>query len=110
MAEIDIGYKKNDFLWNVYPDVSCNSDEGCKANRELSEDLLHIQTSHNGSDERYKDSTDFFNRKLTDIFALVVGILLGLYYVFINYNTFSGVSTMSTSQIATTNNNAPQKQ
>lgn len=110
MAEIDIGYKKNDFLWNLYPDASCNYDEGCRENRELSEDLLHIQTSHNGSDERYKDSIDFFNRKLTDIFALVIGIILGLYYIFINYNTFSGVSMGSTNEIESTNNNAPQKQ
>ncbi len=111
MAEIEIGYKKNDFLWNVYPDVSCNDDEGCRENRELSEDLLHIQKNHNGSDERYNDSLDFFNRKLTDIFALVVGILLGIYYIFINYNTFSNVSMSSINQSAPSKSDInPQQQ
>jgi hypothetical protein len=111
MAEIEIGYKKNDFLWNVYPDASCNDDEGCRENRELSEDLLHIQTNHNGSDERYKDSLDFFNRKMTDIFALVVGILLGIYYIFINYNVLNSVSLGSINQSTSSKtDNNPQKQ
>tara|TARA_B100000925_G_C21997434_1_gene469616 strand:+ start:427 stop:762 length:336 start_codon:yes stop_codon:yes gene_type:complete len=87
MASIDIGYKKDDFLWNVYPDASCNTDENCIENKDLSSKLMNMQVSHNGSDERYNDSMDYYNRKLNDIFTLGVGIIAASYYIFRNYNS-----------------------
>ncbi len=87
MASIEIGYKKNDFLWNVYTDPSCNDDEKCSENRELSEDLLGMQISHNGSDRRYNDSMDYYNRRLTDLLSLGIGIIAASYYIFINYDS-----------------------
>ena len=87
MASIEIGYKKNDFLWNVYTDPCCNDDEKCSENRELSEDLLGMQISHNGSDRRYNDSMDYYNRRLTDLLSLGIGIIASSYYIFINYDS-----------------------
>jgi len=80
MAEIGIGYKKNDFLWNV---DSCDSNE-CNLNKEVAEKLMDIQHIHNGADERYKNSQKLYDRIVLDTFNLVIGI--GACGVFIYYN------------------------
>lgn len=80
MAEINIGYKKNDFLWNV---DGCDSN-GCNMNREVSAKLMEINHIHNGADERYKNSQMLYNRIVLDTVNLGIGI--GIIGMLIYYN------------------------
>jgi hypothetical protein len=80
MAEINIGYKKNDFLWTT---TGCDSNE-CNMNREVADKLMEINHIHNGADERYKNSQMLYDRIVIDTANLGIGI--GILAVFIYYN------------------------
>lgn len=83
MAEINIGYRKNDFLWNA-DDVCDTSD--CAMNRAISQQLMDIQHIHNGADERYDNSKNIYNSKLVDTVNLAIGIVACCGFIYYNYD------------------------
>ena len=88
MTEVEIGYRKNDFLWNLNNDCLSNKTEctGIVAlNKEKSIELIEKQHIHNGSDERYNNVHAQFNRKYLDTFNLFLGMFLCVIYIIYNY-------------------------
>ena len=87
MTEVNIGYKKNDFLWTVGKEDSDSklSDEEEK-NKEKSEDLIKIRTKHSGSDERYNNISKQHSRVYMDAVNLILGMLVALVIILFNYD------------------------
>ncbi len=88
MTEVEIGYRKNDFLWNLNNDCVENKSDcsgNIALNKEKSIELIEKQHIHNGSDERYNNIHAQFNRKYMDAFNLLLGMLLCVIYIIYNY-------------------------
>tara|TARA_Y100000816_G_scaffold44808_1_gene28094 strand:- start:9357 stop:9623 length:267 start_codon:yes stop_codon:yes gene_type:complete len=87
MAEVNIAYNKNDFLFNLYNNDNCNGDSislNCK-NKTEGEKLIKAKNNYNASDERYNNLMDKYHNKFIDTFNLSAGIILGLGFIFYNY-------------------------
>jgi hypothetical protein len=86
MAEVNIAYNKNDFLFNLYnEDCNESSDSlNCK-NKTEGEKLIKAKNNYNASDERYNNLMDKYHNKFIDTFNLSAGIILGLGFIFYNY-------------------------
>ena len=82
MSEIKIGYKKNDFLWNV---DSCDGTT-CELNKSVSQKLMDIQHVHNGADKRYTNSQELFNRLMLDRMNLGIGVIGCVVFIYYNYD------------------------
>ena len=87
MAEVNIAYNKNDFLFNLYNNENCTADDTslkCK-NKTEGEKLIKAKNNYNASDERYNNLMDKYHNKFIDTFNLSAGIILGLGFIFYNY-------------------------
>lgn len=87
MTEVNIGYKKNDFLWTVKKEDSDSklSDEEEK-NKKKSKDLIEIRTKHSGSDERYNNISKQHSRVYMDAVNLILGMLVAVVIILFNYD------------------------
>lgn len=81
MTEVDVGYMKNVFLWNVDGcDVS-----GCKTNKAISDRLIEKEHIHNASDERYSDSQRIYQSLILDTINLGAGLVVSIAFILFNY-------------------------
>ncbi len=95
MAEVNIAYNKNDFLFNLYDDVHTlkpndyNEDTNPAPprlkNKTKGEELIKAKNNYNAADERYNNLMDKYHNKFIDTFNLSAGIILGLGFIFYNY-------------------------
>ena len=89
MTEVNIGYRKNDFLW--YTKDACRSGVDCSGNegenKEMSGQLIEMQHIHNAANERYKNFNKEYNRKYLDAVNLVLGILIGIGVILYYYDS-----------------------
>ena len=89
MTEVNIGYRKNDFLW--YTKGACRSGVDCSGNegenKEISGQLIEMQHIHNAANERYKNFNKEYNRKYLDAVNLVLGILIGIGVILYYYDS-----------------------
>ena len=83
MAEVNIAYNKNDFLFNLY-NAQTASSESTK-NKTKGEELIKAKNNYNAADERYNNLMDKYHNKFIDTFNLSAGIILGLGFIFYNY-------------------------
>lgn len=82
MTEVNIGYKKNDFLWTVGKEDS----EDLNVNQKKSEKLIEIRTKHSGSDERYNNISKQHSRVYMDAVNLILGMLVAVVIILFNYD------------------------
>ncbi len=100
MAEVNIAYNKNDFLFNLYnkdhldqiktnvDNNQYNSDDDIPLeykNKTEGEKLIKAKNNYNAADERYNNLMDKYHNKFIDTFNLSAGIILGLGFIFYNY-------------------------
>ena len=85
MTEVNIGYAKNDFLWNADAGSGANAD--ALTNQTNSEDLLAMQRTQNTANERYSNSKKIYQRAIIDNVNLGVGIVACCAFIFFNYNS-----------------------
>ena len=85
MTEVNIGYTKNDFLWNADAGSGANAD--ALTNQTNSEDLLAMQRTQNTANERYSNSKKIYQRAIIDNVNLGVGIVACCAFIFFNYNS-----------------------
>ncbi len=91
MTEVNIGYRKNDFLW--YSKDAChNNGEDCSGNdysnnKQKSIELIEMQRVHNAANERYNNFNKEYNRKYLDSVNLVLGILIGIGVILYYYDS-----------------------
>lgn len=86
MTEVNIGYKKNNFLWRVGKEDSENLPDEEKNNKEKSEKLIEIRTKHSGSDERYNNISKQHSRVYMDAVNLILGMLVAVVIILFNYD------------------------
>lgn len=86
MTEVNIGYAKNDFLWNAENDTSSLTGKPGD-NQSNSEDLLAMQRTQNTANERYSNSKKIYQRAIIDNVNLGVGIVACCAFIFFNYNS-----------------------
>jgi hypothetical protein len=90
MSEVEISYKKNDFLWSTYSNLKCEDANGNPINSKECDNLRKSKTLvenkrvSSGSDERLENTIEIYNKLLIDNTNLFLGIIGGL--VFIYYN------------------------
>lgn len=86
MTEVNIGYAKNDFLWNV-ENAGVTLSTNAEDNQSNSEDLLAMQRTQNTANERYSNSKKIYQRAIIDNVNLGVGIVACCAFIFFNYNS-----------------------
>ena len=65
MAEVNIAYNKNDFLFNLYNNDNCdgnNNSLNCK-NKTEGEKLIKKKNNYNAADERYNNLMDKYHKR-----------------------------------------------
>lgn len=86
MAEVNIAYNKNDFLFNLYPpNYNTSSLSHLTDNKTKGEELIKAKNNYNAADERYNNLMDKYHNKFIDTFNLSAGIILGLGFIYYNY-------------------------
>ena len=73
MTEVELGYKLNDFLFQL--DRPTNVDNNTnKENEDKSTELINIIKENSGSDERYKNTLDKYKKAYLDNINISLGI------------------------------------
>ena len=86
MAEVNIAYNKNDFLFNLYHPINdTTASNHLIDNKNKGEELIKAKNNYNAADERYNNLMDKYHNKFIDTFNLSAGIILGLGFIFYNY-------------------------
>ena len=91
MSEVEVSYKKNDFLWSTYSNLKCEDANGNPINSKecdnlrKSKALVENKRVSSGSDERLENTIDIYNKLLVDNTNLILGIIGGLFFIY--YNT-----------------------
>lgn len=93
MSEVKISYKKNDFLWSTFSNLSCEDEKGkpieskeCD-NFRKSKSLVENSRISSGSEERLENTTEIYNKLLVDNTNLMLGIIGGLIFIYYNYKS-----------------------
>ena len=91
MSEVEISYKKNDFLWSIGDAPECVDGNGdaiiskeCD-NFRKSKTLVENTRVHSGSNERLENTISIYSKLYIDNTNLVIGIIGGLAFIYYNY-------------------------
>ena len=75
MAELQLSYNKNDFLWNVASDPD---------NKTKSKKLMELANDNNGADERFENTMDIYKRRVIDLINIGVGLVACGVFIYFN--------------------------